>query len=93
MDMCATWLTKSKNSTMAPHPALIIPSCTAHPFIINGNPIQNLIVKQPFTIIIADTGIASPTAIAVGDAIWQANPEVYEPLSPIEEITQSASST
>jgi mevalonate kinase len=51
-------------------------------FFIRGQPIETLHVTQPFTVVIGDTGIASPTAIAVGDLrqAWTADPSRYEPL-------------
>ncbi len=44
--------------------------------------IETLRVTQPFTIVIGDTGISSPTAIAVGDVhrLWQQDPAQYEAL-------------
>jgi len=51
-------------------------------YFVRGQPIERLRLPVPFTIVIGDTGIASPTAIAVGDLrrAWQANPAHYEPL-------------
>lgn len=45
-----------------------------------GRPIQRLTVQQPFSLLIADTGIVSPTHRPVGAVRrrWQANPELYE---------------
>jgi mevalonate kinase len=47
-----------------------------------GEPIETFTIAEPFTIVIADTGIPSPTKEAVGDvrAAWQAHPEGYERL-------------
>ncbi len=49
-------------------------------YFVKGEPIETFEVKRPFTIVIGDTGIASPTSIAVGDVrrAWQANPEGFE---------------
>ena len=49
-------------------------------YFIKGKPIQRLPVGRAFTIVIADTGIASPTAVAVGDVrkAWQADKAHYE---------------
>jgi len=49
-------------------------------FFIKGETIETLDVPHPFTILIGDTGIASPTAAAVGDVrrAWQADPITYE---------------
>jgi mevalonate kinase len=46
------------------------------------HPIETFSVPVPFTLVIADTGVASPTAAAVGDLrrAWQANPQPYETL-------------
>lgn len=45
-------------------------------------PIETFAVRVPFQIAIADTGIAGPTRIAVGDVrqAWQAEPDRYERL-------------
>jgi mevalonate kinase len=47
-----------------------------------GQPIEILHVGKPFTIVIGDTGIKFPTAVAVGDVrkAWQANPDYFEAL-------------
>jgi mevalonate kinase len=49
-------------------------------YFIKGKPIQRLIVGRPFNIVIADTGIATPTAKAVGDVrqAWKADKDHYE---------------
>lgn len=51
-------------------------------YFVRGQPIQTLQVAQPFTIVIGDTGISSPTAIAVGDVrrLWGEKPAHYESL-------------
>jgi mevalonate kinase len=51
-------------------------------YFVRGQPIETFKVLQPFTIVIADTGIKSPTAIAVGELrrAWQSDPGRYEPL-------------
>jgi mevalonate kinase len=51
-------------------------------YFVRGEPIETFHVPRPFTIVIADTGIKSPTAIAVGDLrrAWQSDPGRYEPL-------------
>jgi mevalonate kinase len=51
-------------------------------YFVRGRPIETFQVPQPFTILIADTGIKSPTSIAVGELrrLWQNDPERYEPL-------------
>lgn len=49
-------------------------------YFCKGQPIQKLHTAMPFTIVIADTGIFSPTAQSVGDvrSAWQREPAVYE---------------
>ncbi len=49
-------------------------------YYVRGEPIQTFSVKQPFTVAIGNTGIASPTKIAVGDVRtgWQADRARYE---------------
>jgi mevalonate kinase len=49
-------------------------------YFVRGQPIETLAVRAPFTIIIADTGIPSPTAETVGDVrrAWQAEPARHE---------------
>lgn len=51
-------------------------------YFIRGQPIELLKLPVPFTIVIGDTGIQSPTAIAVGDLrqLWQEDPGRYEAL-------------
>ena len=51
-------------------------------YFVRGQPIQTLHVARPFTIVIGDTNIPSPTAIAVGDVRrrWEENPTHYETL-------------
>jgi mevalonate kinase len=49
---------------------------------VRNQPIRFLRLAEPFTIVIADTGIHSPTSVAVGDLRrqWQADPQRYEAL-------------
>jgi mevalonate kinase len=49
---------------------------------LRGQPIEFLRVAKPFTIVIADTGVRSPTSLAVGDlrSLWQADRQRYEML-------------
>lgn len=55
-------------------------------FKINPPPQLNTIdtfqLAQPFTIVIGDSGVPSPTAVAVGDVnrAWKEQPEIYEAL-------------
>jgi mevalonate kinase len=51
-------------------------------YFVRGQPIETFNVPTPFRLAIADTGIHSPTRIAVGDvrAAWQADPAKYESL-------------
>jgi mevalonate kinase len=51
-------------------------------YFVRGQPIERFVIPTSFTIVIGDTGVHSPTAVAVGDLrrAWQAAPAVYEPL-------------
>ncbi len=51
-------------------------------FFVRGKPIQPLHIQCPFTLVIADSGISSPTAATVADvrAAWQQNTAYYEAL-------------
>lgn len=58
-----------------------------------GQPVELLRLPAPFTVVIGDTGIQSPTAIAVGDLrrLWQAEPAHFESLfDAVAEIVQQA---
>ncbi len=49
-------------------------------YFIKGQPVEVLPVAQPFSLVIGDTGIVSPTYRVVGDLRnrWQADPLLYE---------------
>jgi mevalonate kinase len=49
---------------------------------LGGNTIETFNVAVPFTVVIADTGISSPTSITVGDVRegWNKNQDYYEKL-------------
>jgi mevalonate kinase len=51
-------------------------------YFVRGEPIETFLIPQPFTIVIADTGIKGPTAVAVGELrrAWQKDPARFEPL-------------
>jgi mevalonate kinase len=51
-------------------------------FFVRGRPIETVRVARPFTVLIGDTGIASPTGVAVSDVRrrWQENPTRYQTL-------------
>jgi mevalonate kinase len=51
-------------------------------YFVKEHPIEILHVGKPFWLVIADTGIASPTKVAVGDVrrSWQSDSEKYEAL-------------
>jgi mevalonate kinase len=51
-------------------------------YFVKGQLVETFQVAQPFTIIIADTGISAPTKESVGDVrrAWQADPQTYERL-------------
>jgi mevalonate kinase len=60
---------------------------------LNGNVVETFHVAEPFTIVIADTGLASPTSESVGDVrrAWQSNPGRYEQIfDEIGEIVLAA---
>lgn len=62
-------------------------------YFVRDEPIQSFRVARPFTIAIADTGIAAPTKIAVGDVrrAWQADRARYESLfDQVGEIVREA---
>ena len=62
-------------------------------FFVRGQELELLRVPKAFTIVIGDTGIASPTAVTVGDVrrAWQAEAGRYEALfASIGEISQKA---
>lgn len=51
-------------------------------YFVRGRPIEAFTVKKPFCILIGDTGISSPTAVAVGDVrkAWEAQTEKFNQL-------------
>lgn len=51
-------------------------------FFIKGQPIETFEPECPFTLVIGDTGVPSPTSVAVGEVrqAWQAQPERYQEL-------------
>lgn len=51
-------------------------------YFVRGRPPEPFAIGRPFTLVIADTGIRSPTRLAVGDvrASWQAEPARFEAL-------------
>lgn len=59
-------------------------------FFVRGAPIQTLDPQAPFTIVIGDTGIPSPTGVTVGDVrrSWEADPERFESL--FDEVARIA---
>ncbi len=62
-------------------------------WFVRGQPPAPFAIGSPFTIVIADTGIASPTSITVGDVRrgWQADPERYEALfDAVSHVVQTA---
>jgi len=62
-------------------------------FFVRGQPIEVLNLPAPFTIIVADTGIRSQTASAVGDVrqAWERQPDYFESLfDEIGEIAREA---
>jgi mevalonate kinase len=51
-------------------------------YFVKGKPIEILKVKRAFTLIIADSGVRSPTAVVVGAVrqAWESNPDQFEKL-------------
>ena len=51
-------------------------------YFTKGQPIETFTVKKPFSIVIGDTGVSSPTAVTVGSVrqAWQAEPDKYDQL-------------
>jgi mevalonate kinase len=51
-------------------------------WFVRGQPFERFHCAAPFTLIIADTGLASPTGLVVGDVRrrWLENPSAIEPL-------------
>ncbi len=51
-------------------------------YFVRGAPVRTFTVKRPFTIAVGDTGVRSPTKIAVGDVrkAWEADRARYEAL-------------
>lgn len=49
-------------------------------YFVRGEPIQTFSVARPFTLVIADTGLAAPTKESVGDVrkLWQADKSRWE---------------
>jgi mevalonate kinase len=62
-------------------------------YFVRGEPIKTLRLTKPFTILIGDTGISSPTSVTVGDVrhAWETSPEYYEKIfDRIGKTVQSA---
>jgi len=51
-------------------------------YFVRGQPFQTLRVVQPFTLVIGNSGLPSPTGTVVGDlrARYEADPAAYEPI-------------
>lgn len=62
-------------------------------YFVRGKPIETFRIARPFTLAIADTGIAAPTKIAVGDVrrAWEQDRARYEALfDQVEKIVDKA---
>ena len=62
-------------------------------FFIRGLPFEYLNIKHPFTVVIGDSGMRSPTGLVVGELRqrWQEDPDPYEAIfDQIGEIAQKA---
>ncbi len=65
-------------------------------YFVRGRPLQTFAVQRPFTIAVGNTGVRSPTKIAVGDVrkAWEADRERYERLfDEIGSIVERARAT
>ena len=65
-------------------------------YFVRGQPIRTFSVARPFSVAIANTGVASPTKIAVGDVRqgWEADRDRYEALfDQIGQIAEAARAT
>lgn len=62
-------------------------------YFVRGQPIETFTVPTPFTVVIADTGVPSSTAITVGKVRkgWQTDPERFTPwFERVGEIVRAA---
>jgi mevalonate kinase len=62
-------------------------------WFVRGQPPEPFALACTLTMVVGDTGIASPTAIAVGDVrrAWQAEPERFEALfDAVDRVTRTA---
>lgn len=62
-------------------------------YFVKGDPIETFEVKEPFTIVIGDTGIPASTKVAVSDVhkLWKKYPSKYETMfAAIGSIVKSA---
>lgn len=62
-------------------------------WFVRGQPPEPFALARPLTMIVGDTGVASPTSVAVGDVrqAWQAEPERFEALfDAVARMAQSA---
>jgi mevalonate kinase len=62
-------------------------------YFVRGQPIETFKVGQPFTIVIADTGLSAPTKESVGDVrkLWEADQQKWESIfDKIGEIVNQA---
>lgn len=62
-------------------------------YFVRGQPIETFSVAQPFSLVIADTGIAAPTRESVGDLrkLWQADQSRWEAVfEQVGEIVRQA---
>ncbi len=78
------WSTKSSGSTTA-RPSGMDNTVIAYGqpvYFVRGQPPQPFAIGRPFTLVIADSGIASPTKIAVGDVrrAWERERRRFEAL-------------
>ncbi len=62
-------------------------------WFVRGQPPEPFALARPLTIVVGDTGVASPTGIAVGDVrrAWQAEPERFDALfDAVDRVVRAA---
>jgi mevalonate kinase len=68
-------------------------TCARPVYFIREKPVEILAIKSPFTVVIGNTGIRSPTAMAVAELrnAWQTEPEHYESIfTAVEKLVKNA---
>ena len=80
--MFPNWRLKWKKFTTALPPGSdnTVISYAMPVYYVRGQPLETLRLPEPFVIVIGDTGLPSPTALAVGELCgdWQMDQDKYE---------------